>query len=68
MMLQMNGKGNHAMTTPAPQQPPPEPHGPDKPEGTIYLFTLRLWIICCMIIVGFGIANYILNWVLATGQ
>lgn len=65
MLQQMNGRGTHPMTTPAPK--PPE-EGPEKPEHTIYLFALRLWILCCMIIVGFGILNFVLNRLLGTGH
>ena len=57
-MLQMNGKGNQHMTAPAPK--PPEPG----PNDVINMVGLRLWLLCAMIIIGFGVANYVLNWVL----
>jgi hypothetical protein len=64
-MLQMNGKGSLPMTAPAPKPPEPEYH---QQHEVINLFGLRLWVICCMVIVGFGIINYVLNWLLGVGH
>ena len=61
-MFQLNGKRSHVMTAPAPKPPEPDQH------EIINMFGLRLWVICCMIIIGFGIANYVLNWVLGSGR
>jgi hypothetical protein len=63
-MSQMNGKGSLLMTAPAPK--PPEPD--HQPHEVINLFGLRLWVICCMIIIGFGIINFVLNLLLGGGH
>ena len=56
MTMIMNGRE----TRPMPSSTPSEP---DKTsDGPLYLFSLRLWIFCALVIVGYGLANYALNW------
>ncbi len=57
MTFQLNGRETRVMTTPAPQKPD------DAPGPQMYLFSLRLWIICALIIVACGVSNYLLNWI-----
>jgi len=44
------------MTAPAPKEPE------QASGGRLFLFSLRLWIFCALVIVGYGLANYALNW------
>ena len=56
MTFQLNGREARGMTTPAPQKP-------DEGSGQkMFLFSLRLWILCALIIVACGVGNYLLNW------
>ncbi len=57
MTFQLNGRENRAMTAPAPQKPD------EGPGQRMYLFSLRLWVLCALIIVAFGVSNYLLNWI-----
>lgn len=56
-MAQWNGKENGVMT--AQSQPPAEPE--ETPTSVVHLWALRLWILCALVIVGAGVANYLLN-------
>lgn len=33
-------------------------------DNPMNLIGLRLWVLCAMIIVAFGVTNYVLNWVI----
>ena len=56
MTIHLNGRETRPMNTPVPQEP-------EKPsDSRIYLFSLRLWIFCALLIVAYGLANYALNW------
>jgi len=38
----------------------PEP-GEDPVASSIHMWGLRLWIVCALLIVGYAVANYLLN-------
>jgi hypothetical protein len=60
MAINLNGREIRPMTTPT----SPEPEKPS--DSRIYLFSLRLWIFCALVIVAYGLANYVLNWYVGT--
>ena len=54
-MSSLNGRGQLTMTLPQERI--------DAPEGNAMdLFCLRLWMLCALAIVAFGVSNYLLNW------
>lgn len=53
-MSYVNGKGKWIMTAPTSQ--------PTPPSDSASMAVLKLWVICLMGIIGFGVASYILNW------
>ncbi len=56
MAISLNGRETRPMNSPAPQEQ-------EKPsDSRVYLFSLRLWIFCALLIVAYGLANYALNW------
>jgi hypothetical protein len=58
MAVHLNGRETRPMTAPAPAPQEPEKQS----DSRIYLFSLRLWIFCALLIVAYGLANYLLNW------
>jgi hypothetical protein len=53
-MSYVNGKGNWTMSA--------SPCDPPHSLEPINMATLKLWVLCLMGIIGFGVASYILNW------
>ena len=57
-MLHLNGKENGVMTARF-EPPPPQPE--DTPTSRLQLWGLRLWVLCAVLIVVAGVANYLLS-------
>jgi hypothetical protein len=57
-MLHSNGKENGVMTA---RFEPPTPQPEDTPTSRIHLWGLRLWVLCAIVIVAAGVANYLLS-------
>jgi hypothetical protein len=61
-MYLWNGKEPHAMTakTPVPMLDPSSQEDPLTAKFS--LWGLRLWVCCALLIVIYGVTNYLLNW------
>ena len=56
-MIHLNGKENGVMT--ARFEPPQQPE--ETPTSRVHLWGLRLWVLCAIVIVAAGVANYLLS-------
>jgi hypothetical protein len=55
-VIHLNGKENGVMTARF-EPPPPE----ETPTSRVHLWGLRLWVLCAIVIVVAGVANYLLS-------
>lgn len=56
-MIHLNGRENGIMT--ARFEPLPQPE--ETPTSRVHLWCLRLWVLCAIVIVVAGVANYLLS-------
>jgi hypothetical protein len=55
-MAQWNGTQGAIMSAEADQSISPE----QNPASSLYVWVMRIWVICALIIVGSGVANFLL--------
>jgi hypothetical protein len=57
-MANWNGRGTMIMTM-KPEEPALSPE--ENPRSDLHIWVLRVWMICALIIVAAGVANYLLS-------
>jgi hypothetical protein len=57
-MIHLNGREKGIMTA---RFDPPPPQPDETPTTRVHLWALRLWVLCAIVIVAAGVANYLLS-------